>query len=450
MRYIPNTPEQRQEMLLRIGLSSLDDLFSDIPQKALLQKPLELPKNLSEPELLRHMENLASQNENLRDYACFLGAGAYDHFVPLTIDHLLSREEFFTSYTPYQPEMSQGTLQAIFEYQTMICELTGMEVSNASMYDGATALAEAAVMACSVQKRNKVLLSRSVDPQYREVLATYAANRDIELVELPFEDGQIREETLEAALDDHTAAVLLQSPNFFGILEKIPGLAELAHKKGALCIVSTDLLALGLLEAPGNQGADLVTGNGQSAGNDLLFGGPHFGFFAATQKLMRKMPGRIAGETVDKKGRRGYVLTLQAREQHIRREKATSNICSNHNLNILAAAIHFSLLGPQGLREVASQCQSKALYTRKKLLATGKFTPLFEAPFFREFALKSREKIEDCNERLREGHIIGGYDLSRNYPELGQAWLVAVTEKRSPEEIARFVNIAAGGDSHES
>lgn len=450
MHYIPNTPEQQREMLQRVGVSSVEDLFGDIPEKALLQKSLELPKSLSEPELLCHMEHLASQNENLRDYTCFLGAGAYDHFVPLVIDHLLSREEFFTSYTPYQPEMSQGTLQAIFEYQTMICELTGMEVSNASMYDGATALAEAAVMACSVQKRNKILFPRSVDPQYRKVLATYATNRDIELVELPFEGGQVREETLEAALDDHTAAVLLQSPNFFGVLEKISPLAELAHKKGALCIVSTDLLALGLLEAPGNQGADLVTGNGQSAGNDLLFGGPHFGFFAATQKLMRKMPGRITGETVDKKGRRGYVLTLQAREQHIRREKATSNICSNHNLNILAAAIHFSLLGPRGFREMASQCQSKALYTRKKLLETGKFTPLFEAPFFREFALKSREKIEDCNERLREGHIIGGYDLSRNYPELGQAWLVAVTEKRSPEEIARFVNIAAGGDSHES
>ncbi|HOO63810.1 MAG TPA: aminomethyl-transferring glycine dehydrogenase subunit GcvPA [Synergistaceae bacterium] len=450
MHYIPNTPEQQREMLQRVGVSSVEDLFGDIPEKALLQKSLELPKSLSEPELLCHMEHLASQNENLRDYTCFLGAGAYDHFVPLVIDHLLSREEFFTSYTPYQPEMSQGTLQAIFEYQTMICELTGMEVSNASMYDGATALAEAAVMACSVQKRNKILFPRSVDPQYRKVLATYATNRDIELVELPFEGGQVREETLEAALDDHTAAVLLQSPNFFGVLEKISPLAELAHKKGALCIVSTDLLALGLLEAPGNQGADLVTGNGQSAGNDLLFGGPHFGFFAATQKLMRKMPGRIAGETVDKKGRRGYVLTLQAREQHIRREKATSNICSNHNLNIIAAAIYCSLLGPRGFREMASQCQSKALYTRKKLLETGKFTPLFEAPFFREFALKSREKIEDCNERLREGHIIGGYDLSRNYPELGQAWLVAVTEKRSPEEIARFVNIAAGGDSHES
>ncbi len=450
MHYIPNTPEQQREMLLRIGVSSVEDLFGDIPEKALLQKPLNLPRSLSEPELLRHMEDLAFRNENLREYPSFLGAGAYDHFVPLVIDHLLSREEFFTSYTPYQPEMSQGTLQAIFEYQTMVCELTGMEVSNASMYDGATALAEAVVMACTVQKREKVLVSRSVDPQYRKVLATYAANRDIEVVELSFEDGQIREETLKAALDDQTAAILLQSPNFFGCLEKIPPLAELAHKKGALCIVSTDLLSLGLLEAPGNQGADLVTGNGQSAGNDLLFGGPHFGFFATTQKLMRKMPGRVVGETLDKKGRRGYVLTLQAREQHIRREKATSNICSNHNLNILAAAVYFSLLGPQGLKEVASQCQSKALYTRKKLLETGKFFPLFEAPFFREFALKSDEKVEECNRRLRKGHILGGYDLSRDYPELGQGWLVAVTEKRSLDEISRFVDIAAGGEIHES
>ena len=312
MRYIPNTPEQQQEMLHQLGLSSLDDLFSDIPKEALLQKPLDLPESLSESELLHHMESLASRNENLREHVCFLGAGAYDHFVPLVIDHILSREEFFTSYTPYQPEMSQGTLQAIFEYQSMICELTGMEVSNASMYDGATALAEAAVMACTVQKRRKILVSPSVDPQYRKVLATYGINRNMEIVELPLEGGQLQESTLEAALDEETAAVVLQSPNFFGSLEKIPPLAEAAHENGALCIVSTDLLALALTEAPGNQGADLVTGNGQSAGNGLLFGGPHFGFFAATQKLMRKMPGRIAGETVDKKGRRGYVLTLQA------------------------------------------------------------------------------------------------------------------------------------------
>jgi glycine dehydrogenase subunit 1 len=451
MRYIPNTPEQQQEMLHQLGLSSLDDLFADIPKGALLQRPLDLPESLSESELLHHMEALADRNENLRENTCFLGAGAYDHFVPLVIDHILSREEFFTSYTPYQPEMSQGTLQAIFEYQSMICELTGMEVSNASMYDGATALAEAAVMACTVQKRRKILVSPSVDPQYRKVLATYGINRNVEIVELPLEGGQLRESTLEAALDDETAAVVLQSPNFFGNLEKIAPLAEVAHEKGALCIVSTDLLALALTEAPGNQGADLVTGNGQSAGNGLLFGGPHFGFFAATQKLMRKMPGRIAGETVDKKGRRGYVLTLQAREQHIRREKATSNICSNHNLNIIAAAVYFSLMGPQGLREAAEQSQKKALYTRKKLLETGKFSPLFEAdtPFFREFPLKSSEPVGMCNQRLRKHRILGGYDLSQDYPELDQGWLVAVTEKRTLQEIDRFVTIA-GGEDHES
>ncbi len=446
MRYIPNTREQQKEMLQTIGVSSVDDLFADIPGEALVTGLLDIPKALSETELLRHMGELAEKNHCLSEYVSFLGAGAYDHFIPLSVDHILSREEFYTSYTPYQPEMSQGTLQAIFEYQTIICELTGMDVSNASMYDGASAVAEAAVLAGAAQKRGKVVVAGSVDPQYRNVIHTYTRNRQIEVVEIPVDQGQVNQSRLKEAMGSDVAALVVQNPNFFGCIEDIQALAAIAHENGALCVVSTDLLALALLEAPGKLGADIVTGNGQSAGNPISFGGPHFGFFSATKKLMRKMPGRIAGETVDHKGRKGYVLTLQAREQHIRREKATSNICSNQNLNILAAAVYFSLMGPEGVREVATQTQKKALYTQKKLLETGKFKPLFEVPFFREFALKSTEGVASCNQRLLENKFVGGYDLSRDYPELGGGYLVAVTEKRSLREIDDFVKIAGGAN----
>ena len=435
-RYIPNTEEQRRSMLEAIGARSVEELFRDIPPELRFSGDLGVPRALSEPELLTHLRDLAGRNATAESHVCFLGAGVYDHFVPLVIDHLVSRQEFTTSYTPYQPEISQGTLQAIFEYQTMVCELTGMDISNASMYDGASALAEAAMIACAAAKREEVLVARSVHPHAREVLATYAAARGISVREVPFgPDGRVNLQELEALLSPRTGAVVVQNPNFFGVLETLEALGDRTHDAKALFVVSTDLLPLALLEPPGAFGADVVVGDGQPLGQPMSFGGPAFGFFATTKALMRKMPGRVVGQTVDRRGSKGYVLTLQAREQHIRREKATSNICSNQNLCILRATIHLSLLGPRGLRDVAASCFQKAAYARDRLVTSGAFTPLFDAPFFREFALKTPEPVEHLNARLLKDGILGGYDLGRSYHELAGGWLVAVTEKRSREEI---------------
>ncbi|HQF90902.1 MAG TPA: aminomethyl-transferring glycine dehydrogenase subunit GcvPA [Synergistaceae bacterium] len=435
-RYIPNTEEQRRSMLETIGARSVEELFRDIPPELRFAGDLRIPRALSEPELLAHLRDLAGRNATAESHVCFLGAGVYDHFVPLVIDHLVSRQEFTTSYTPYQPEISQGTLQAIFEYQTMVCELTGMDISNASMYDGASALAEAAMIACAAAKREEVLVARSVHPHAREVLATYAAARGISVREVPFgPDGRVNLQELEALLSPRTGAVVVQNPNFFGVLETLEALGDRTHDAKALFVVSTDLLPLALLEPPGAFGADVVVGDGQPLGQPMSFGGPAFGFFATTKALMRKMPGRVVGQTVDRRGSKGYVLTLQAREQHIRREKATSNICSNQNLCILRATIHLSLLGPRGLRDVAASCFQKAAYARDRLVTSGAFTPLFDAPFFREFALKTPEPVEHLNARLLKDGILGGYDLGRSYHELAGGWLVAVTEKRSREEI---------------
>ena len=444
-RYIPNTEEQRRSMLEAIGARSVEELFRDIPPELRFSGDLGVPRALSEPELLTHLRDLAGRNATAENHVCFLGAGVYDHFVPLVIDHLVSRQEFTTSYTPYQPEISQGTLQAIFEYQTMVCELTGMDISNASMYDGASALAEAALIACAAAKREEVLVARSVHPHAREVLATYAAARGISVREVPFgPDGRVNLQELEALLSPRTGAVVVQSPNFFGVLETLGALGDRAHDAKALFVVSTDLLPLALMEPPAAFGADVVVGDGQSLGQPMSFGGPAFGFFATTKALMRKMPGRVVGQTVDRKGGQGYVLTLQAREQHIRREKATSNICSNQNLCILRATIHLSLLGPQGLRDVAASCFQKAAYARDRLVASGAFEPLFDAPFFREFALRAAEPVDQLNDRLLKDGFLGGYDLGRSYPELAGGWLVAVTEKRSREEIDTLAKKAGG------
>ena len=439
-RYIPNTEEQRQAMLNTIGVGSLEELFRDIPPELEFAGDLRVPEALSEPELLAHLQSLSGRNATAENHVCFLGAGIYDHFIPLVIDHLVSRQEFTTSYTPYQPEISQGTLQAIFEYQTMVCELTGMDISNASMYDGASALAEAALIACAAAKREEVLVARSVHPHAREVLATYAAARGVSVREIPFgPDGRVDLKELEARISDRTGAVVIQNPNFFGVLETLGALGDRAHGAKALFVVSTDLLPLALLEPPGAFGADVVVGEGQSLGQPMNFGGPSFGFFATTKALMRKMPGRVVGQTLDRQGRKGYVLTLQAREQHIRREKATSNICSNQNLCILRATIHLSLLGPQGLRDVAAACFQKATYARDRLVASGAFVPLFDAPFFREFALRTPKPVAQLNARLLRDGILGGLDLGRTYPELAGGWLVAVTEKRSRREIDDLV-----------
>lgn len=445
-RYIPVTDADRQKMLAAIGVKSIDDLFSDIPEKVRVKGLLDIPEGLSEPEMVRDLKKLTGKNKSAEDLVCFLGAGVYDHFVPAAVDTIVSRGEFTTSYTPYQPEVAQGTLQAIFEYQTMVCELTGMDVSNASMYDGASAAAEASVIAAAHTKKNRVLVARTVSPETRAVLKTYCWSRGFEYAELPDVDGKLCRKSLETELaGGKIAALVVQSPNFFGVIEDLNGLAEPIHDAKALLIVSTDLLALGSIEAPGKLGADIVVGDGQSCGNNMSLGGPHFGFMATTQKLMRKMPGRIVGQTEDIKGRRCFVLTLQAREQHIRREKATSNICSNQNLCTVAASVYLSLMGPKGLAEVGHQILAKTAYAVDRLVATGKFKVAFpKAGCFREVVLISDEPVEKLNARLLKAGILGGYDLKAEYPDLGNGWLLAVTEQRTKEEIDRMVAVAGG------
>lgn len=445
-RYLPITDADRKAMLDTIGVNDVDCLFSDIPENVRLKGLLKLNKGLSEPEMVRDLKALTAMNRNCDELTCFLGGGIYDHFIPSVVDNLVSRGEFTTSYTPYQPEMAQGTLQTIFEYQTMICELTGMHVSNASMYDGATAAAEASVIACAHTKRNRVLVARSVNPETRNVLATYCWSRGYTLTEIDDDNGQLCRHCMAKELEaGDVAALVIQSPNFFGTVENLEGLADDLHAAKALLIVSTDLLALGSIEAPGKLGADIVVGEGQSAGINMSLGGPGFGFLATTEKLMRKMPGRVVGQTTDHKGRRCFVLTLQAREQHIRREKATSNICSNQNLCVAAATIYLSLMGPRGLAELGRQILAKTAYAVDGLVKTGKFKVAFpDRAAFREVVLISEEPVEQLNKRLLEAGILGGYDLSKDYPELGNAWLLCVTEQRTKDEIDRLVEVAGG------
>ncbi|HWQ78718.1 MAG TPA: aminomethyl-transferring glycine dehydrogenase subunit GcvPA [Anaerovoracaceae bacterium] len=440
--YISNTEEQRQGMLEDIGKASVQELFAGIPEKARLKKKLDLPPALAEMELAANMKELSGKNFNLDEYTCFLGAGAYDHYIPSVVGNLTARQEFYTAYTPYQPEISQGTLQAIFEFQTMICELTGMELSNASMYDGATALAEAAAMACQHTGRNEVLIARTIHPESRDVLRTYARFKGVQMTEIGHDNGRIDEKELQSRLNERTAAVILQSPNFFGIIEDVQEAAELAHKNKSLMIVSADPISLSILKSPGESGADIVVGEGQSLGNPLNFGGPYLGFMAATKQLMRKLPGRVVGETTDIEGKRAFVLTLQTREQHIRREKATSNICSNQALNALAASIYMTVLGKQGLKDAAMLCLQKAHYLHDRLIGSGKFESVFPAPFFKEFAVKSARRPEELNDKLLSDKIIGGYALQKDYPELENGWLLAVTEKRTRQEIDRFAERA--------
>jgi len=439
MSYIPTTDEQQQKMLAEIGVESIDELFADIPEAVKLKSPLDIPKAMSELELESHMRELAGKNKNTDEYTCFLGAGAYDHYIPAVVTNLLSRPEFYTAYTPYQPEISQGTLQAIFEYQTMICSLTGMDVSNASLYDGATALAEAASMACDSTRRHEVVVIRSVHPENREVLSTYTKFKGMVMKECGIKNGTADLQHLKELMNENTAAVLVQSPNFFGVIENIKEIADIAHGNNSVLVVSCDPISLAILKAPGDLGADIVVGEGQALGNPIAFGGPYLGFMAAKKEFTRRMPGRIVGETVDREGKRGYVLTLQTREQHIRREKATSNICSNQALNALAATIYLSVMGRKGLKIAAELCCRKAHYAYRRLLDTGLFSPVFDNPFFKEFLLVYHGNVEKLNERLLEKKIIGGFPAERYYPELKGGYLVAVTEKRTKEDIDRFV-----------
>ncbi|MGI8813504.1 MAG: aminomethyl-transferring glycine dehydrogenase subunit GcvPA [Pyrinomonadaceae bacterium] len=440
MRYIPNSPEERAEMLADIGLSSAGDLFRSIPSDVQLGRKLEITDPLAESEVIAAMEALASRNTGATKTS-FLGAGVYSHFSPTIVDHLIQRSEFFTSYTPYQPEVSQGTLQYIFEFQTLICQLTGMDVANASMYDGSTAMAEAYVMAQRVTRKDKIVVAKSVHPEYRAVARTYTQHGDAEIIEVDFDETTGRLSDV-SALDDKTAALVVQSPNFFGCVEDLKSLADQAHAVGALfVVVVTEAISLGLLKSPGSCGADIVVGEGQSFGIPMSFGGPHVGLFATSEKYVRNMPGRLAGVAYDKDGNRGFVLTLATREQHIRREKATSNICTNQGLIALAATIYMEAMGKKGLQEVALQNAQKAAYAAKRIAAIDGYSIAFSAPKFNEFVVRGSRPASETLETLRTaGGIIGGLALSKYYADRPNEFLVCVTETRGRREIDALVS----------
>ncbi len=439
-RYIPATDAEREEMLRAIGVGAVEDLFADLPARVRLARPLALPPALSEPELVADLRRLAARNSDCDRLTCFLGAGAYDHFVPSVVWHLIGRGEFLTAYTPYQAELMQGELQAGYEYQSMLCELTAMDVANASMYDGASAVAEAAVMARDLTRRDEVLVSTAVHPEYRQVLHTYVRPLGLTVVEIPHRNGLTDLAAIERALSSRTAAVICQHPNFFGGLEDGPTLADLAHRAGALLVVAiADPLSMGILQPPGRWGADIVAGEGQALGNPLNFGGPYLGMLATRQEFVRRMPGRLIGATVDTEGTRGFVLTLQTREQHIRRERATSNICTNEALLTLAAAVYLATVGKTGLRQVAELNLQKAAYAKVAIAALGGYTLPWGTPTFHEFVVRTPIPPDEVNRRLRAEGILGGAPLGRWYPDLADCWLLCVTEQRTRAEIDRFV-----------
>ena len=432
--YLSLTDADREEMLAAIGASSVDELFEQVPPGVRLDRELDVPPALGEAELVRHIEELAARNVHIGAELSFLGAGIYDHYVPSVVDVVLSRGEFLTAYTPYQPEMSQGVLQAIFEYQTVICELTGMDVSNASGYDGMTVAADACFVAKhAIPDRRKIVLAETLNPQVRQVVKTYAPGFGLEVVEVAHTNGTTDPEHLAAAATD-AAAVLFQQPNFLGCLEPAPELAEAANEAGALAIAHVDPMSLGVLEAPGAYGCAMAIGEGQGAGNWPSFGGPHYGFLAARNDFIRRMPGRIVGETVDADGRRAFVLTLQTREQHIRREKATSNITTNQTLLALAGLATLSWLGPQGLREVGETCLALSQYARERI----PLEPVFDAPTFKEVAFRTPVPARDVIKQARERGVHPGYALGRDYEGMDDVLLVALTEKRSAEDVDRL------------
>ncbi len=436
MPFIPHTDQERAEMLAAIGVASLDDLFVDIPPE-LRCDGLRLPAGLSEQQTLAHMAHLAGQNAT--DLTLFIGGGFYDHYVPAAVEAIVSRSEFYTAYTPYQPEISQGTLQAIYEYQSALCRLTDMEVANASIYDGGTALYEAVMMALRVTGRNRVIVDEGVSPIYRTMLRSYTTNLGIDLDETATAAGLADRRKIAGQLNDDTAAIVVANPNFFGCLDDLTDLADTAHTCGALLIVSAYPIALGLVKTPGAMGADIVTGEGQSLGLPLSFGGPYLGFMAARSRHVRKMPGRICGRTVDANGRDGFVLTLQAREQHIRREKATSNICTNQNLCALTSLVYLSLLGKRGLVDLAQLCADKAHYAHERLTAIKGVSMRFPNRwFFNEFVLELPTPARAVINRLLEHRIAAGFPLARYYDDMDNCLLLAVTEKRTKEDIDRL------------
>lgn len=418
MSYVPNTKEDQIKLLKVIGKNSIAELLADVPEKVKLKQLPNLPAALSEPELLNELKQLSQKNTPA---SSFLGGGSYNHFIPSVVKHIVSRSEFYTAYTPYQAEMSQGILQIIFEYQTMICELTGMDAANASMYDGATAMAEAALLACRKTGRTEIVVSTTVHPEYRKVLKTYANGANLKVTELPY-DSKTGQTTPNSQLQTESACLIIQQPNFFGCLEDIKGLADKIHANGSLFIVSVDPISLGILKAPGDYGADIVVGEGQSLGNPQSFGGPELGIFAVKKNLARQIPGRVVGQTVDAEGKQAFCLTLQTREQHIRREKATSNICSNEALAALAATVYLSVMGKQGLNKVAELCLQKAHYLASKIPNSQLLTP--NSPFFKEFVIKTDKKI--------------GLSLEQFYPELNGYRQICVTELVKKAELDKL------------
>lgn len=438
MAYIPHTEKDRQEMLAAVGVESLDELYDAVPEKYRFPD-LNLPDPITEMEIKEELENLAVANVQTTHVACFLGAGAYQHYIPSVVDHILRRNEFYTAYTPYQPEISQGTLQAIFEYQSHMCNLTGMDVSNASHYDGATALAEAVILAINQHrgKRSRVVLSPAIHPQYRQVVRTYTQGMGLSLVgddDLANSAGELQD-----LIDEDTLLVAVQYPDFFGRIEDFTELGKAAHEVGALLCVVVNPLALGLLKPPSEFDADVVVGDGQPLGIPLSYGGPYLGLFTTKEEYVRKMAGRLAGETVDSRGQRGYVLTLTPREQHIRRERATSNICTNQGLMALASAVYLTIMGKHGLRQVAELCYHKAHYAAAQIAALEDYSLWHKGPFFHEFVVSCPRPAAEINDLLLDYDILGGYDLGRDYPQLEDHMLFAVTELNSKVEIDDLV-----------
>jgi glycine dehydrogenase subunit 1 len=446
MPYLYNTAEDQRDMLEAIGAETIDDLFAGIPDELRLNRPLDLPEALSEMEMDRHLRELTAKNSHAGNSVCFLGGGCYDHFIPAVVDTIGSRSEFYTSYTPYQAEASQGNLQVVFEYQSLISRLTGMDVSNASLYDGASAAAEAVLMAMSASRRHgKIVMPESLHPEYRATIATYLENLDTEIITIETPTGVLDAQRLAAELDETVAAVVLQQPNFFGCIEDAQSVAQAARDAGALLITAFDPISLGILTRPGDYGTNIAVAEGHTLGTPMSYGGPFLGIMACDKKLVRRMPGRIAGATVDRRGTPCYVLTLQTREQHIRREKATSNVCTNQGLFALRATVYLSQLGPQGLCETASLCLQKSHYAAEQLCEQERFSRAFGQPTFKEFVIRDAEHdVEGLLKTAERAGFLAGVPLGQWYPDLADCFLVAVTEKRTRSEIDALVRVLAG------
>lgn len=435
MSYVPNTGQNRKEMLEKIGVRDFSGLIQTIPDSLCLQDELKLPPPLSELELTRLLGEMASRNKDAGQMICFLGGGAYDHFVPAIVDHIISRSEYYTAYTPYQAEVSQGTLQTIYEFQSLICELTGMDVANASMYDGASATAEAALLAHALTGRDEILVAGSLNPNYRQVINTYCRSIKMKVRSLPLMEGLIDVEQTKENISDKVACVIIQTPNFLGLLENAKEIEPLVHSVGALLVLVCDPISLGILKTPGEYNADITVGEGQALGNNLNLGGPYLGYFATKQSLIRRMPGRIVAATTDTEGRIGYVMTLQTREQHIRREKATSNICTNQALCALSACVYLSVMGKSGVRKVAELCLQKSHYAAEKISRIDGFKNRFDAPFFKEFVIETPLPPKKIIRSLLKKNIFAGVDLGLFDRKLKNQLLICVTEKRTKEEI---------------